>query len=214
MLHSKHPCSGPPSSPCTRGISTRLSHKTWKYSTKKYERTPLQLGLPIHFNIISIKKPFDQQHTHQMALGCDTPTLPANRNRLYEQEFHLSLPGCWDIHHFNPVPIIHQNEMSRWRWVPKLVMVSSLLWFLESHPLTSIPVLDGCQSINLQIFPDESSWQSRNDCATSPCQSCKWSRRPQVFYQIYIISCTFILFHFKPHVTHFCVRMPCHDFDS
>ena len=32
--------------------------------------------------------------------------------------------------------------------------------------------------------PDLSRWikpESRNDCATSPCQSCKWSRRPQSF---------------------------------
>ena len=57
------------------------------------------------------------------------------------------------------------------------------MWFLEAHPQlpsSSIPVLDGCQ---IDKHPDHSRWiklTDRNDCATSPCQSCKWSRRPQV----------------------------------
>ena len=162
-----------------------------------------------------------------MALGCDSvipPPSAASRNRLYWTRIP---PWASRVLGYSPFqPSTHYSP--KWnepvKSGPKIfVMVRSLLWLLEAHPPTSIPVLDGCQSINLQIFPDESSRQTRNDCATSPCQSCKWSRRPQGFrpdlydhhatmswgevYRILIISCTFILCNFN-------VRMPCHDFDG
>lgn len=122
------------------------------------------------------------------------PPSPPTEIDCIEQEFYLGLPGCWEIHNIaTQYPLyIHQNDsragedrsedlswLGRW----DVIFGSTSPNF---HPCFGW----GCQSINLQIFPDESSRTSRNDCATSPCQSCKWSQRPQEIIPDFIQTVT------------------------
>ena len=107
--------------------------------------------------------------------------------------------------------------MSRWRSVPRFVMVRSLLWFLEAHPQQKIPVLDPIDQTSrsfqmnqadiqerlcnlslpeLQMEPKTSGFSTR--FIRPPCHHVMgWSVRDSYC----MISCTFILCNFKPHVT-------------
>ena len=128
-----------------------------------------------------------------MALGCDSPTLPASRNRLYWTRIP---PWASRVLEINTISTQYPSKtpkwnFRRWRSVPRFVMVrSDRCDFWEAHPQQKIPVLDGWQSINLQIFPDESSWLTGTTVQPLLARVANGAEDLRVFDQIYTTTMT------------------------
>lgn len=127
-----------------------------------------------------------------MALGCDSPTLPASRNRLYWTRIPPWASRVLGYSPFQPSTHYTPKWNEQVKIGPKIfVMVRSLGCDFWKQKIPNFHPCFGWMPIHKP--PDLSRWiklTDRNDCATSPCQSCKWSRRPQVFYQIYTTTVT------------------------